>query len=184
LIPPGELDEPMTFAVAQDGRVFVNERRTGNIKVYDPSTGLTQRVGTIPINHQYTNAAGVPREAEEGFVGLTLDPGFAENGWAYILFAHPEAAKHTLARIEIRDQIVDGTPQTRIVPESYRVLLEYPVQREVCCHTGGGNDRVLPAKDPSRPTNTSVNNTGLRELPPAQPAMIYYPSGVSPSRWT
>jgi hypothetical protein len=121
----------------------------------------------------------VPREAEEGFVGLTLDPGFAKNGWAHILFAHPEVAKHTLARIEIRDQIVDGTPQTRIVPESYRVLLEYPVQREVCCHTGGGNDRVLPAKDPSRPTNTSVNNTGLRELPPAQPAMIYYPSGVS-----
>ena len=33
LVPPGELDEPMTFSVARDGRVFINERRTGDIKV-------------------------------------------------------------------------------------------------------------------------------------------------------
>lgn len=31
------------------------------------------------------------------------------------------------------------------------------------------------AYDPERPINDSRNNTGLRELPPAQPAMIYYP---------
>jgi cytochrome c len=36
------------------------------------------------------------------------------------------------------------------------------------------NNRFLPAKDPLKPTNTSVNNTGLRELPPAQPAFIAY----------
>ena len=41
------------------------------------------------------------------------------------------------------------------------------------------NDKLLPAKDPNRPTNTSINNTGLKELPPAVPAMIYYPSAVS-----
>lgn len=33
--------------------------------------------------------------------------------------------------------------------------------------------------DPEKPINTSRNNTGLRELPPAQPAFIYYPYGVS-----
>jgi len=37
----------------------------------------------------------------------------------------------------------------------------------------------LAPKDPGRPINTSVNNTGLRELPPAQPAFIAYPYGVS-----
>jgi cytochrome c len=31
-----------------------------------------------------------------------------------------------------------------------------------------------PGKDPSRPINDSKNNTGLQELPPAQPAMIWY----------
>jgi cytochrome c len=330
LVPPGELDEPMTFSVAKDGRVFINERRTGDIKVYDPATKKTSRVGTIPINHQYTSASGAAREAEEGFVGLTLDPKFEANHWAYIMFADPDVAKHTIARIELRDETVDGARQTRIVPGSYKVLLEYAVQREQCCHTGGGmawdaagnlyitvgnntsnsggsqtderpgrtpwddqrgaantndlrgkilrihpepdgtytipagnlfppgtagtrpeiytmghrnpwrvsidsrtgfvywgevgpdngtdnpevgprgyeefnqarrpgfygwpffvannipfpfrdyvNDKLLPAKDPNRPTNTSVNNTGLRELPPAMPAMIYYPSAVS-----
>jgi cytochrome c len=330
LVPPGELDEPMTFSVAKDGRVFINERRTGDIKVFDPVTNKTTRVGTIPINHQYTSASGAPREAEEGFVGFTLDPGFETNRRAYIMFADPEVAKHTIARIEMRDEMVDGARQTRIVPGSYKAMLEYPVQREQCCHTGGGmawdaagnlyitvgnntsnsggsqtderpgrapwddqrgaantndlrgkilrihpepdgtytipagnlfppgtpgtrpeiytmghrnpwrvsvdsrtgyvywgevgpdngtdnpevgprgyeefnqarrpgffgwpffvannipfpfrdyvNDRLLPAKDPNRPTNTSVNNTGLKDLPPAMPAMIYYPSAVS-----
>jgi cytochrome c len=33
--------------------------------------------------------------------------------------------------------------------------------------------------DPARPINDSRNNTGLEQLPPAQPAMIYYPYDVS-----
>lgn len=35
------------------------------------------------------------------------------------------------------------------------------------------------AFDPAKPINDSRNNTGLRELPPAQPAFIWYPYGVS-----
>lgn len=34
-------------------------------------------------------------------------------------------------------------------------------------------------KDPARPVNASVNNTGLRDLPPAQPALIFYPYALS-----
>ncbi len=33
--------------------------------------------------------------------------------------------------------------------------------------------------DPLKPVNDSPNNTGLRELPPAQPAFIWYPPGPS-----
>ncbi len=36
-----------------------------------------------------------------------------------------------------------------------------------------------PAFDPQLPINDSRNNTGLRELPPAQPAFIWYPYGAS-----
>jgi cytochrome c len=35
------------------------------------------------------------------------------------------------------------------------------------------------AFDPNHPVNDSPNNTGLRELPPAQPALIWYPPGPS-----
>ncbi len=34
--------------------------------------------------------------------------------------------------------------------------------------------------DPEKPINDSRNNTGLRELPPAQPAYIYYPYAETP----
>ncbi len=40
-------------------------------------------------------------------------------------------------------------------------------------------DEVAPPQDPQRPLNDSPNNTGLRELPPAQPAWIWYPYGPS-----
>ncbi|HTL09876.1 MAG TPA: PQQ-dependent sugar dehydrogenase, partial [Chitinophagaceae bacterium] len=36
------------------------------------------------------------------------------------------------------------------------------------------------AFDPAKPVNNSRNNTGLRELPPAQPAFIWYPYAASP----
>jgi len=36
------------------------------------------------------------------------------------------------------------------------------------------------AFDPAKPINDSRNNTGLRELPPAQPAFIWYPYAASP----
>ncbi len=37
-----------------------------------------------------------------------------------------------------------------------------------------------PAFDPAHPVNNSRNNTGLTNLPPAQPAFIWYPYAVSP----
>ncbi|MEM6344156.1 MAG: ThuA domain-containing protein [Bacteroidota bacterium] len=38
----------------------------------------------------------------------------------------------------------------------------------------------LAAFDPLKPINNSPNNTGSQELPPAQPAFIWYPYGQSP----
>ena len=128
-VPPGELDEPMAFDVAPDGKVFIVERK-GVLKVHDPATKSTAVVAEIPVNTKYTNAAGVQREAEEGLVGVTLDPGFGENGWIYMVYAEPAVMKHVLARWEYKDgQLTDG---------SKKVVLEWSVQREECCHTGGG----------------------------------------------
>lgn len=39
-----------------------------------------------------------------------------------------------------------------------------------------------PGKDPLRPTNTSPNNTGIKELPAAQPAFIWY-GKVASQKW-
>ena len=88
-------------------------------------------VATLPVNTKYTNAAGIAREAEEGLLGLTLDPNFAQTRWVYMLYAHPSALKHVLARWVLRD---DDT----LVEDSEVGVLEYSTQRETCCHTGGG----------------------------------------------
>jgi cytochrome c len=42
------------------------------------------------------------------------------------------------------------------------------------------NEQLLGRFDPLRPINFSANNTGLRELPPAQNAFIWYPYDASP----
>jgi cytochrome c len=41
------------------------------------------------------------------------------------------------------------------------------------------NNRLGEKLDPAKPKNTSPNNTGLIDLPPAQPALIYYPYAQS-----
>ena len=130
LVPGGELDEPIAFEVVPDGRVYIIERK-GALKVFDPQTKRVKPIATLPVNTKYTNAAGVSREAEEGLIGLTLDPNFAKTRWVYMLYAHPSALKHVLARWVLHD---DDT----LADDSEIAVLEYTTQRETCCHTGGG----------------------------------------------
>ncbi len=129
LTAEGALDEPMNFEVVKDGRVFINERK-GTLKVYNPIDKTVNLVGTIPVNTKYTSKDGKVTEAEEGFIGFTVDPKFEENHFAYLYYAHPTISKHVLSRWEIRED--------KLVAGSEKIVLEIPTQREVCCHTGGG----------------------------------------------
>lgn len=124
-----DLDEPMMFEVAKDGTAFIIERK-GALKKYDPVTKTVDLIATIPVNTKYTSAQGRVSEAEEGLMGLTLDPNFDQNHWIYLYYAHPTEKKHLLTRWELRND--------KLVDESQKVMLEVVTQREVCCHTGGG----------------------------------------------
>lgn len=129
LTKDGDFDEPMNFEVLKDGMVFVNERK-GTLKLFDPVTKQVSLVGSIPVNTKYTSAQGVVTEAEEGFMGFTVDPGYEKNHWVYLYYAHPTEKKHILSRWEIKNN--------KLVEGSEKILLEVGTQREVCCHTGGG----------------------------------------------
>ncbi|WP_234734466.1 PQQ-dependent sugar dehydrogenase [Tellurirhabdus bombi] len=124
-----DLDEPMAFEVLKDGTAYIVERK-GAFKKYDPVTKTVDLIATIPVNTKYVSAEGVSREAEEGLMGLSLDPNFDKNHWIYLYYAHPTEKKHLLARWELRDD--------KLVAGSEKVMLEVVTQREVCCHTGGG----------------------------------------------
>ncbi|AUD02574.1 PQQ-dependent sugar dehydrogenase [Spirosoma pollinicola] len=122
-----DLDEPMTFEVLKDGTAFIIERK-GGVKKYDPTTQTVDLLATIPVNTKYTSAAGKVSEAEEGLMGMSLDPNFSQNHFMYLYYAHPTEKKHILTRWEVRDNKLGAE----------KVVLEVPTQREVCCHTGGG----------------------------------------------
>ena len=129
LTAEGDLDEPMNFEVLKDGRVYINERK-GVLKVFNPIYKTVSVMGTIPVNTKYTSKEGKVTEAEEGFIGFTVDPKFEENHFAYLYYAHPTISKHVLSRWEIKND--------KLVAGSEKIVLEIPTQREVCCHTGGG----------------------------------------------
>lgn len=124
-----DLDEPMAFEVMRNGNVLIIERK-GGVKLYDASADSTITVANIPVNTKYTSKAGVVREAEEGLIGVTLDPNFEKNNWIYLYYAHPTESKHVLTRWEFINN--------KLVEASMKTVLEVETQRETCCHTGGG----------------------------------------------
>ncbi|MBB4077758.1 cytochrome c [Lewinella aquimaris] len=129
LTDAGGLDEPMAFTFIDEDNVLLVERK-GGVKAFNIAERDMRRVGHIAVNTIYTDKAGKSRVAEEGLMGVIADPKFAENHWVYLLYADPDTAKHVLARFELRDD--------SLYTESRKIVLEYPAQRQVCCHTGGG----------------------------------------------
>jgi cytochrome c len=120
-----KLNEPVELAVLPDERVLFIERR-GAVNLYTPTTGQSSRIATIPVSNKYTKG----QDGEDGLLGLAADPNFASNGWIYLYYSPvgPEP-KNVLARYTMRGDSLD--------PASSVILLEVPVQRDECCHTGG-----------------------------------------------
>ncbi len=73
----GDVSDPIELAVAPNGYVFFVERN-GALKVWDPADGgHTHLMATLPVTTSY----------EDGLLGITLDPDFAQNGWAYLYYS-------------------------------------------------------------------------------------------------
>ncbi len=77
------LNEPIAFAYAPDGRIFIAEK-SGLVKVW--SNG--QLTTFLDIQDE-TNAF-----SDRGLLGIALDPDFATNGWVYVGFVlEPDEAQ-------------------------------------------------------------------------------------------
>ncbi|MBO9638432.1 MAG: PQQ-dependent sugar dehydrogenase, partial [Siphonobacter aquaeclarae] len=127
-----KLNEPLEMAILPDERVLLIERH-GAVRIYSPATKQLKTIATIPVSTKYKDREGVETEAEDGLLGVNIDPDFAQNHWIYLYYspAGPDA-KNILTRYELRGD--------ELVLSSRKVLLEVPVQREQCCHTGGSID--------------------------------------------
>jgi glucose/arabinose dehydrogenase len=75
------LDFPTAMATAPDGRIFVNELQTGNIRVVTPTTTLPWQLQAIPFA-----TLPVVTGNEKGLLGIAVDPNFSTNKYVYVFY--------------------------------------------------------------------------------------------------
>ena len=127
-----KLNEPLEMAILPDERVLFIERH-GQVQLYSPTTKQVKTIATIPVSTKYKDKEGHETEAEDGLLGLNIDPNFTQNHWVYLYYSPSgNEPKNILTRYELRGD--------ELVMASKKVLLEVPTQREQCCHTGGSID--------------------------------------------
>jgi len=111
-------DEPTEMAILPDGRIIFTERK-GAVKLYSPVTDSIKLINTFNVYTKF----------EDGVLGITTDPDFANNNWVYVFYSHPDKSANILSRF-----VFDGN---KIDQASEIQMLEVATQRETCCHTGG-----------------------------------------------
>ena len=115
------LSEPVQMAELPGGKIIFIERY-GAIKLFDPATGALTLAAELPVVHP----------PEEGLLGLAVDPDWAQNHWIYLYYS------------PVGDEVVNQLSRfvfdvnTGLDRASEKVLIKIPVQRQECCHSGGG----------------------------------------------
>lgn len=121
----GQLFEPIDMAILPNLDILIAQRR-GEILKYDHEDSELTQAGFLDVYH-YTDVEGV--NAEEGVVGIQIDPDFEDNRFVYIFYSPADTSVNRLSRFKYEDDLLDM--------ESETVILEFYSQRDICCHTGG-----------------------------------------------
>ncbi len=125
-----KLEEPMQMEIMKNGKVLFCERK-GKLKLFDPATSTLKLVGQLAVSTKYVSKTGEITEGEDGFQGIILDPDFEENNWVYIYYSKDgKESINRLSRFEFKNDKLDVASEKK--------LFDVVVQREECCHVGGG----------------------------------------------
>ncbi|MEX1121975.1 MAG: ThuA domain-containing protein, partial [Balneolales bacterium] len=135
LVGGGELVEPTEMAILPNLDVLIAQRR-GEIMLYKSADGSFEQAGYLDVYWE-TDVPDV--NAEEGVIGIQIDPDFEDNKFVYIFHTPTDSSVNRLSRFKFEDDLLDM--------DSEKVVLEFYSQRDICCHTGGslafGDDRLL-----------------------------------------
>lgn len=113
------LSSPTDLELAPDGRLFISEIYTGEIKIF--RDGGTPRMVTA-------GKLTVANSNEHGLQAFTLDPNFVTNGWIYIRFSPRGGGDDEVARYKMTGDVLDVN--------SKKLLLKIP--KETNAHLGAG----------------------------------------------
>jgi len=113
-----KISQPMGIEVSENNFVFYIER-SGKVFVYDLKNNDNNEV--LNLN--------VTTENEYGLLGLALDPDFVQSGIFYLYYAPLNKKVFRLSSFTFNQNFVEKS--------SEKIILEIPVAREKCCHSGG-----------------------------------------------
>ena len=101
----GGLAFPTNLALADDGRIFLTEKETGDIRIIRDGRMLSE-----PFDHLDAVAG-----AETGLLGIALHPDFPEQPWVYVSYSDAADGRNRLIRILAdgdtgtdRQNLIDG----------------------------------------------------------------------------
>lgn len=117
-----DVNEPMELAILPSRKILFIERE-GNLKLFDPETNATKVLHTFSVSTE--------GNYEDGMLGITIDPDFKTNNWIYIYYSpYGGHGRQNLSRFYL-------AYEDSLILSSEKIVLEVPVQRETCCHSGG-----------------------------------------------
>ena len=119
-------ETPVALAFTPDGRLFYNERDTGNVRI------VTTEGRLLPEPFVHVDVAVSLVSALEpgwGLLGLALDPDFESNQYVYVYFTQPGTAEDKATPVVVRFTDVDNLgvdPKTIVgdLPEA-TIFTEY-----------------------------------------------------------
>jgi cytochrome c len=112
------LNEPMEVDYLPNDQLLFIER-AGDLKLFDLRVNEGITVAHIDVDYV----------AEDGLLGLAVDPNYLENNWIYLFYTPKNANKlQRLSRFTLAKKELDFS--------SEKIMLEFPSTRE-CCHSGG-----------------------------------------------
>lgn len=121
----GGLFEPTEMAILPNSDILIAQRR-GELMRYSEETRALKQIGYLDVYH-HTDVPNV--NAEEGFLGLAIDPDFAENNYIYAFYSPADTSVNRLSRFVYANDTLDRS--------SEKIILQFYSQRNICCHTGG-----------------------------------------------
>ncbi len=112
------LNEPMELDYLPNDKILFIERG-GDLKLFNLQSNVGKTVAHINVDYV----------AEDGLLGLAVDPNYPSNNWIYLFYTPKNATKQQrLSRFTLTNDELDF--------DSEKIMLEFPSTR-ACCHSGG-----------------------------------------------
>ena len=156
----GTFFEPTELTILPNLDVLVVQRR-GEIYLYNSQTKKIKQAGFLNV-YWKTAATGV--NAEEGLLGVKVDPDFAKNHYVYMYYSAPDSSVNRLSRFTLENDT--------IINSSEKIVLQFYEQRDICCHTGGSIA--------FGPNKTLFVSTGDNTTPFDEPKQKFASHGYAP----